>query len=761
MFAEQLFNRFKMTANLNAAARLLVVLLSALTPARMLAQPEGLMVTAAFAGRELSPQDAIELRLNRPLTAEDGKPSVFIGSTDVSDLITVSRAHIQYRPQPLPLPPGETEVTMWLVSGEGEWKKLGSFPLRVGAPAVVTPGAQTANDAPLAPMTEVQEAAKRPAFLITPKLKLGLKSQPAETHYATVPGPSGRSTFTDFTLQAGLGASVERGLFGLQSQFDVVGSSYRPEALRYALLGDKAPRIDLTGYSTKLHFGKTQLSAGSVSHGRERHLINEFASRGLSLSRPLSDRADVSVAAQNGTSIVGWDNFFGLNRRDHQIVSGTFGYDLLAKQPDRPSAKLRVEASVLSGSVLPLSNFNQGKVADAEKSRGGSLRVLAADAAERFHLDAGWARSRSFNPADPLLAQGNPTVGVRETTNDAHYLDVSYALLQNRALTADTKVNLQVSYQHERVAPLFRSVATDVQPNKLLNQIGLAGNVGEVSVNFSHLRFNDNLDNIPSLLKTMTRRNLLTVGLPARVLFGKRGVAADQASGRSPAWMPQLGYTYDRTHQFGAGLPPNSEFKLAQVPDQVGTHQTFTAEWQSAHWRYGYKLDHSAQDNFGEKRADTKMRNLVHGLTLGFAPHNAFGINFELSRELSHSQDNNANKDPERNDHTRRYALSANWRPTRATAMTMNLSNSSMHGFGAITRADARRSTQFDWQWSWRFLGREESGPSPGVKPGLKPKGQFFVRYSHRSAYTRSELLMQNVINRGHTLNTGVNFTFF
>ncbi len=56
----------------------------------------------------------------------------------------------------------------------------------------------------------------------------------------------------------------------------------------------------------------------------------------------------------NGPSIVGWGNFFGLDRRDHQVVSGKVGFEMLANRP----GGLRAEASVLRGSLLPLNNFN-------------------------------------------------------------------------------------------------------------------------------------------------------------------------------------------------------------------------------------------------------------------------------------------------------------------------------------------------------------------------------------------------------------------
>src|SRR5205085_12460178 len=143
----------------------------------------------------------------------------------------------------------------------------------------------------------------------------------------------------------------------------------------------------------------------------------------------------------------------------------------------------------------------------------------------------------------PLLNPNKDAVPVREVTREAHYVDASYNLLRNLSITKTKKANLQVNYQYERAAPLFRSVAANVQPNKLQQQVGVVGTIGEVQVTFSHLRFNDNLDNIPSILKSLTRRNNLIVGVPLLSLLGK--------SDRPRIWWPRLSYTFDRIHQFG------------------------------------------------------------------------------------------------------------------------------------------------------------------------------------------------------------------
>lgn len=720
-------------------------------------ETESLVVTAAFDGQTLSPQSQLEMRINRAIQPSEGALAVFVGSTDVTGLIETTATSLRYRPWPLPLPAGETKVTVYLIAPNREWRQLAQFTLRVmGGAGDAQP---QAPDQPQPPA----EGASQPApeatpaqsgFTVIPGLAIAAKSQPG-SWYEPGTARHGRAQFTDFTLQGSLKTSFERRLFGMQSQFDIVGSSYQPEALRYGVLGARAPRIDLSNYLMRFKLGSGHFNAGHINYGSNRYLINSFASRGLSLSQPLGPRADFSVAAMNGTNTVGWGNLFGLDRRDHQVVSGRFGYEVIEKRP----GGLRLEASVLSGSLLPLTGVNQNQINDAEKSRGIGLSLSATDKAQRMRFDAGFTRSRSVNPHDPLLDPAQTARGVMPATSDARYFDFNYRLFQDVAVTEGAKASLQINFQHERVDPMYRSVAADTQGNKMLNQVGLVANIGEVTATYSHARFNDNLDDIPSLLTTLTRRHNFTISAPLASLFGPR--AADQSQTQPSMWAPQLSFTYDRTRQFGAGVPMNSEFKVAQLPNQLGVNYLLTAEWQSQRWRYSYRLNYSTQTNFGANRADTRLNNLVNGLTLGFNPHSAFDINFDVSLENVLNEDNNDNKDRRRDDRTLRFGFFANWRPTSRITVTANFSNTGMRSFGDLSLASSSRNMQFDAQCSWRFLGRRQSEQEPAMRFMGKLQGQWYVRYSHRYARSQSELQKLYDFNRGNTFNSGLSFTIF
>ncbi|HLF85012.1 MAG TPA: hypothetical protein VI837_12630, partial [Blastocatellia bacterium] len=563
-------------------------------------------------------------------------------------------------------------------------------------------------------------------------LTIGFKSQAAESHFPDASRPE-RSTYADFTLQGSLRTDLVRGAFGLQNQFDIVGSSYQKEALRFGQQGTDAPRIDLSSYLMQFQAGKARVMAGHVTFGTNRYLINSFSSRGISLALPITSRADFSIAAVNGTNVVGWDNFFGVNRRKHQVVSGTFGFEFI---PERKGG-LRLETSMLEGSLLPVSNFNQGNLTDAERSKGLGFRVIATDPAGRLRIDGGLARSRFNNARDPLLERGFGTVPVRETTRNARYLDASYDILKGFKLSETKQANLTFNYRHEEIDPLFRSVAAFNQADRLQNQFEAVASIADITATVVHARSNDNLDDIPSILKTFSRRAGVMVGVPLVSLFG-------DLSKPSP-WYPRLSYTFDRMHQFAAGLPINSGFTSdSQVPDQVSTNQSFLTEWQAQKWRFGYRFNRSFQDNrqMGRERAD--LRNLLNGFTVGLNPTSNVDLNFEFNAESAF------NKEVVRTDRTYRIGPNVTWRMTRQSTLAATVSGTLA---GDLSQTSNSRNAEVDLQWSYRF----------GVDRGgrRKVQGQFFIRYANRYARAFENVFGFRNLTKLQTLNTGLSFTFF
>jgi hypothetical protein len=659
------------------------------------------------------------LKLDRTLDPSEGRIAVIIGTTDISSLFSVAPDALAYD-STLPLPTGDSEMVVYLVSGVNVWQEIGKFKLSVAPPSAPAPANNSTNNGSNGRKT-----------VITPSLTLGMKSQPSQYRFPAS-NPGERETFADFTLQGGLRVEMPGSTFGSQMQFEFAGSSYRREALRFAQEGDEAPRIDLASYLMQFQTGKAKIQVGHLAVGSNRHLINSFSSRGVSVTVPITGRADFSLAALNGSSIVGWDNFIGLNRRKHQILAGTLGFELLPATPGR----LRIEGGLLHGSLLPISSFNQGMVPDAEQSKGLSVRAIAADPKDRIRVEGGFARSRFNNPADPQLNQSFDVVPVRETSRDARYLDLTLNLLRDAAISTSERANLAFNYRHERVDPLFRSVAAYNQADRLQNQIEVIATVADISATVAHHRANDNLANLPTILKTLTRRNGILIGAPLGTVFNVPGGQA--------TWWPRISYGFDRTHQLGAGLPPNSGFALSHVPDQLSTNQNALADWQFQRIRFGYRFNRSFQDNRQPGRELADLRNVIQGFTVGLTPRRVIDINFDLNSETA------KNFESRRIDKTLRAGAGINWAMTGRAALAASFSTVFA---GDVADVSESRNVEVDLQWSYRF-GLERSRYR-------KVNGQFFVRYADRYQYMLDSVFLLNNRIRLRTLNVGLSFTFF
>ncbi|MEW6125727.1 MAG: hypothetical protein AB1757_01580 [Acidobacteriota bacterium] len=713
-----------------------IVLLSGLLGWLMKIYAQDIAITADFADKPMVLKtEAISFRLNRPLTTAEGRLAVIIGKTDMTAFFVATEQRFTFTPKLVQLPVGENAITVYLVSATNEWKTIGQFTLKIAEPNQQTQLQPSA--APVETADAGQSAnSKKKRFVekvgITPALTVGIKSQLQEFHFPDTNAPA-RSQFTDFIIQGSFKSEMTNGETGYQSQFDVAGSSFQQEALRFAQLGNEAPRFDLASYLMQFNVGKMKAQVGHIAFGTNRHLINSFSSRGITLTIPITSKADFSVAAMNGSSIVGFANFLGLTNRKHQIITGTLGIELAPKRP----GGFRVETGILHGSLLPVSNFNQGNVTDAEQSKGLSFRVIASDPAQRFKLDGGFARSRFTNPADNLLNQDRAVVPVQSTARNAEYIDASYAILQNRKLSESKQASLIFNLKHERVAPLFRSVATFTQADRLQNQYELVGTIGELNAVVTHQRFNDNLANIPSVLTTLTRRNALVIGMPLASFIGK----PDKPS----AWLPRLGYTFDRVQQFGGNSPISAGFDSpSQIPNQLSSNQNFTAEWQAKSLRFGYRFNRSFQDNRqpGRERAD--LKNLVNGFLLGLPSLGRVDLTFDLNFERA------TNVEANRTDRTLRLTSAINWRVTNSLTFTANISGS---GAGDLAQTSRNRNAEFDLQMAYRFISEKSRY--------RKVQGQFFIRYANRYASAFDRVFGFNNLTKIETLNTGLSFTFF
>ena len=693
-------------------------------------QDDKIEITPNFANKELAPNERIELNLSRDLSAGEGRFAVFLNETDITALFTVESRALNYTPRILPLPVGDGKLIVYLVQPNDEWKTLAEFSFKVKPPTNGETTAQNTN-------TNAEEKSENTddwKTEFTPNLSLNGKGQNQNLTFPRESAPA-RNPFTDLAGQGSFVFKVTRRGWTLSNQFNFVGSSFQQEALRFGELGEKAPQIDLSSYLIELGKGRFKVNFGHVSFGSNRHLINSFSSRGITVTVPVGKQNDFTFAVANGTSVVGFDNFIGITRRRHGVLSATFAREFFKERPNG----LRVEFSVIRGSLLPLSNFNQGEINDAEKSLGFGFKVIGSDKKQRLRYEVGFTRSKFTNPSDPQLEQGFNVTEIRPTTHNARYAEISFDFLQGLKLWKEKQLKLTGTFRHEEIEPLFRSIGASTQADRRQNQFEVTANFGEINFVYGNLRDNDNLNDIPSILKTLNRRKNLIFAIPLNSFFTPE---------KPKKWLPVVSYSYDHTHQFGTFLPAGGEFADAsQVPDQQSFSQTFNAQWQlSEKLSIGYRYNRAFQDNRQPGRELADFLSITNALTVSLKPHAALDLDFDVSQESQKSFEQ------PRIDRTFRLGTRAVWR----TPFLKNSNFSS--GFSITLAGDSNntndsRNAEFDVQWAYQF--------SFGKEKFKKMAAQFFIRYANRYGDRVDRQFFVNSFNKAQTFNMGLTFNFF
>jgi len=758
---------------------------------------QALAVQAGFADKQsISPDEPIELTINRPLARGEGRLAVVIGESDLTDLFVVSTQSLKYGAgKSFPLPLGAIELAVYLVAPDDDWRELARFPLRVGSSAANSeaktenaeaktkepeaktesqPATDTSAQQEPAPEQSSQQSpqgagppAKRrfgfDKLNIAPQLNIGFKSQFTETHFPEANKPD-RPTFADATAQGTWKSEMARGPFNMQQQIDIVGSSFRNEALRFGDLQGRAPKIDLSSYSMQFQQGTGRFTVGHISFGDLRHLINNFASRGLTMTQPLGSHADISLVAMNSANVVGSDNFFGLDNRRHQTHSVILGLEALKSRP----GGLRFEVAALDAWFTSnRQNFTQANINDSERSRGYSARLLAKDKSGRARLDGGFTRSYFYNPDDPLLNQGAAVQSSRAETRNARYVDASYDLLKefvfkraaalaeaspvgtqtataaqdaSQPAVEPKKLNLTFNFRHERVDPLFKSIGASTQADIFRNEAEFVGSFGELNFTAAHTEFNDNLAGIKTILRTDTRRAAFAINTPLQGFF------SGSPPTRPNPFLPRIGYTFERVSAFPDFIPIGGGFdQPGAIPVQANIVQSFTAEWRIKEVKLAYRLNHSLQDNraLGRERAD--LQNFTHNATVGWSPMTTLELNFDFNFEDAN------NREQARADRSLRFGGAANWQASKRQTFNLTLSTT---GAGDLARTTKNFNNEFDLQWSCRLTHEN-------ANRFKKVQANYFLRYANRFAHDRNFAENINNLTKLQTLNTGLNFIFF
>jgi hypothetical protein len=208
-----------------------------------------------------------------------------------------------------------------------------------------------------------------------------------------------------------------------------------------------------------------------------------------------------------------------------------------------------------------------------------------------------------------------------------------------------------VGFHHERVDPLYRTVAGAVRADVESDGVDVQAALGAVALHGTVRNLHDNLGHVASILTTRTRLRGGAVTLPLGSVFTRA------------SWLPMLGYDIARTEQVGEGIPPNSEFTATHVPDQLSDNRNLSVQWQRAWWQIAYRLNLTHQDNrqSGRERAD--FTSAVHNLTLSL-------VGTRVNATVDLGMDGNDREESSEHSRTQRLGGTVDWHLTGSTTLT-------------------------------------------------------------------------------------------
>jgi len=312
-------------------------------------------------------------------------------------------------------------------------------------------------------------------------------------------------------------------------------------------------------------------------------------------------------------------------------------------------------------------------------------------------------------------------------------------LLQNAhtPFGAGVPTNLTIGARHERVDPLFRSVAATTAADRRESAADATVSLGAVVGQFTRLWNQDNLGRVASVLTTNGHGSTASLALP----IGSIGDAR-----RHQIWFPTLTVAHNRSRQFATGLPSNGAVRDQDLPNQLSINSDVAALWQTGRVRLTLRANRSSQDNRQPLRETADFAAGVNAVTVGTNLGMRGDVAIDLGNEFQIAK--------ERHDTTRvrRATINGSYRPWAAANL-----------LGAFSLLHTRLPTGVS-----TITGDQRIELSQNLNLWTGPgdsRGQLFVRYARTTSMLpdfNSVLASSARINqRQWTLASGLNLRLF
>ena len=417
-------------------------------------------------------------------------------------------------------------------------------------------------------------------------------------------------------LESGLETVHRRGDWQIDSNWQWVGSSSPEQSLRYDELEQDAPRLDLSEYRIDLRRRAWAAAIGHQQRGGNPLLIDQFSNRGVGLAWNSRQGAALELAVQAARPLVGWSNPLGLSDANKDRI---LSLGLSQPLPDLAGIPVVLRLDLLSARRVADPGFDEAAVTDLARSRGAGIGLRIGDESQRWSLRIDYARSRHENPPEDFEQDfvEQPTTLVSK--DEARSIGLRYRLLDDLSgESGDSSLDLLLDWR--RIDPFYQSIAAEITPNEDRKALGLEGRWRRLAWQAELARSEDNLDELPNVLKTLTREQRISASLD---LTGENGEGG---------WLPsRLNLEWSRQHQFGDNLPVGFD-PDSHIPDQVDEQQGLDLEWSMSASSLQLRLAHSTQDNRQPGRDQADFENREIGLSMNAA------IRENLSLQLAWAQ---------------------------------------------------------------------------------------------------------------------------
>lgn len=544
-----------------------------------------------------------------------------------------------------------------------------------------------------------------------------------------------QSRFQVGNLQLSISSEHSRKDLSIHSQANIVGTTKQENALQFNERGQQAEKVDLTDYLVTVEKGKARFSFGHTGFGSNPLLIDNLSNRGVHIGYQINSIFDIAFTQQNGSSIVGWNNIFGLHNSQHRIAASTLGAEFFPNEP----GKLRVEMSYLDGQVLAIDDFSVGQVSDKEKNQGWGLRLISQLWEGRVRFDGVFASSRFTNPDDNVLLLGDEfeLVKVEQTTDQAYQINLEFDLLaQNEQGSRFFTASLNIG--QDKIDALYRTIAAVPSADQKINRLGLQGNLATGQWQYAFIETKNNVDQIPSILTSQTKNHSLNYNLDLANAF--------QSDTSEPkTYLPSLNVNLQKVHQLAINTPDKtlSDFNSdSHLPNQVTKILELSANWSFNTYSIGYNLSYSNQDNLQIGRQQADFSRINHSINQSFTLFESLSLNVDLGRARNYEHEKSTAFYNNNAALIMNYAFSPDWKMNLGASLNKDYDN-----FGLSTSNAMTLNGGLDHQWSLNFYGSEISG-------------QWYLRYAKQRNESQDNVFAFNTFAQDWNITSGISLTF-